>query len=163
MSGLWLNDVIRKEEIICRIRALFITMKSRDIRVLYMDLFLMLNYRNQCLSPLMLWIRISIRAGCRTLCDKVRQWLATSRWFFPSPTVFSTNKNDHHDITEILLKVALNTIKQINKQIPNKWWNALDIYIILLNVQYIQLRWYIIVCNSWIMLFVSPVWSVLKL
>jgi hypothetical protein len=24
--------------------------------------------------------------------------------------VFSTNKNDHHDITEILLKVALNTI-----------------------------------------------------
>jgi hypothetical protein len=24
--------------------------------------------------------------------------------------VFSTNKTDHHDITEILLKVALNTI-----------------------------------------------------
>jgi hypothetical protein len=24
----------------------------------------------------------------------------------------STNKSDHHDITEILLKVALNTIKQ---------------------------------------------------
>jgi hypothetical protein len=29
--------------------------------------------------------------------------------------VFSTNKNDRHDITEILLKVALNTIKQTNK------------------------------------------------
>jgi hypothetical protein len=29
--------------------------------------------------------------------------------------VFSTNKTDRHDITEILLKVALNTIKQ-NKQ-----------------------------------------------
>jgi hypothetical protein len=28
----------------------------------------------------------------------------------------STNKTDHHDITEILLKVALNTIKQTNKQ-----------------------------------------------
>jgi len=27
-------------------------------------------------------------------------------------TVSSTNKTDHHDITEILLKVALNTIKQ---------------------------------------------------
>jgi hypothetical protein len=26
---------------------------------------------NQCLSPLMLWIRISIRARCTTLCDKV--------------------------------------------------------------------------------------------
>jgi hypothetical protein len=28
--------------------------------------------------------------------------------------VFSTNKTDCHDITEILLKVALNTIKQTN-------------------------------------------------
>jgi hypothetical protein len=30
--------------------------------------------------------------------------------------VFSTNKTEHHDITEILLKVALNTTKQANKQ-----------------------------------------------
>ena len=29
--------------------------------------------------------------------------------------VFSTNKTDSHDITEILLKLALNTIKQTNK------------------------------------------------
>jgi hypothetical protein len=29
----------------------------------------------------------------------------------------STNKTDHHDITEILLKVALNTIKQINRSL----------------------------------------------
>jgi hypothetical protein len=28
--------------------------------------------------------------------------------------VSSTNKTDRHDITEILLKVALNTIKQTN-------------------------------------------------
>jgi hypothetical protein len=28
---------------------------------------------NQCLSPLMLWVRISIRARCTTLCDKVCQ------------------------------------------------------------------------------------------
>jgi hypothetical protein len=28
--------------------------------------------------------------------------------------VSSTNKTDRHDITEILLKVALNTIKQAN-------------------------------------------------
>jgi len=66
----------------------------------------------QCLSPLMLWVRISIRARCTTLCDKVCQWLATGRWFSP---VSSTNTTDRHDITEILLKVTLNTIKQTNK------------------------------------------------
>jgi hypothetical protein len=32
------------------------------------------------------------------------------RWFSPGIPVSSTNKIDHHDITEILLKVALNTI-----------------------------------------------------
>jgi hypothetical protein len=30
--------------------------------------------------------------------------------FFPGTPVSSTNKIDHHDITEILLKVALNTL-----------------------------------------------------
>jgi hypothetical protein len=32
--------------------------------------------------------------------------------FFPGPPVSSTNKPDRHDITEILLKMALNTINQ---------------------------------------------------
>jgi hypothetical protein len=41
-----------------------------------------------------------------TLCDKACQW------FSPGTPVSSTNKTDCHDITEILLKVALNTIKQ---------------------------------------------------
>jgi hypothetical protein len=36
--------------------------------------------------------------------------------FSPGPPVSSTNKTDCHDITEILLKVALSTIKQANKQ-----------------------------------------------
>ena len=61
-----------------------------------------------CLSPLMLWVRISIKARCTTLCDKVCQWLATVLWFSPGPPVSSTNKIDRHNITEILLKVALN-------------------------------------------------------
>ena len=61
---------------------------------------------NQCLSPLMLRVRISIRARCTTLCGKVYQW------FSPGTLVSSIYKNDHHDIIEILLKVALNTIKQ---------------------------------------------------
>jgi len=43
---------------------------------------------NQCLSPLMLRVQISIRARCTTLCDKVSQWLATSQWFSPgSPPI----------------------------------------------------------------------------
>jgi len=34
----------------------------------------------------------------------------TGLWFTPGTPVSSTNKTDRHDITEILLKVALNTI-----------------------------------------------------
>jgi hypothetical protein len=69
---------------------------------------------NQCLSPLMLWVRISIRARCTTLFDKACQWLVAGQWFFPGPPVSSTNKTDRNDITETLLKVAFNTIKQAN-------------------------------------------------
>ena len=66
---------------------------------------------NRCLSPLMLWVPISLRARSTILCDKVCQWLAAGRWFSPGPPVSSTNKIDHHDVTEKLLKVALTTIK----------------------------------------------------
>jgi len=45
-----------------------------------------------------------------TLCDKVCHRLAAGCWFSPCITVSSTNKTDLHDIIEILLKVALNTI-----------------------------------------------------
>ena len=45
-----------------------------------------------------------------TLCGKVCQWLVAGRWFSPCTLVSSTIKTDRHDITEILLKVALNTI-----------------------------------------------------
>ena len=38
------------------------------------------------------------------------QWLTTGRWFFPCTPDSSFNKTDRHDITEILLKVALNTL-----------------------------------------------------
>ena len=69
---------------------------------------------SQCLSLLTLWVRIPLKARCTTLCDKVCQWLASGRWFSPGAPVSSTNKTDCHDITEILLKVALNTIKQTN-------------------------------------------------
>ena len=71
---------------------------------------------NQCLSPLMLWVRILIRARCTTLCDKACQSLGAGSWFSQDPPVSCTNKTDRHDITEILLKVALNTKKQTNNQ-----------------------------------------------
>jgi hypothetical protein len=36
-------------------------------------------------------------------------YFSTGRWFSLGTRVSSTNKNDHADITEILLKVELNT------------------------------------------------------
>jgi hypothetical protein len=48
-----------------------------------------------------------------TVCDKV----CRSDLQHDLSIVSSTNKNDHQDITEILLKVALNTIA--NPMIPN--------------------------------------------
>ena len=67
---------------------------------------------NQCLSPLTLWVRILLRRGVidTTLRDKVCQCLATGQCFSPGTPISSTNKTDHHEITEILLKVALNNI-----------------------------------------------------
>jgi hypothetical protein len=42
----------------------------------------------------------------------------TGRWFSLGPPVSSTNKTDLHDIADILLKGALDTIKQTNKHKP---------------------------------------------
>jgi hypothetical protein len=71
---------------------------------------------NRCLSPLMLWVRLPLRARSTTLSNKVCQWLAAGRWFSPGPSVSSINKTDRHDIAAILLKVALNTITQPTNQ-----------------------------------------------
>ena len=68
-------------------------------------------YNYLCLSPLMLWVGISIRTRCTALCDKVCQWFPTGLWFSQGPPVSSTNKTDRQDITEILLKQH-----QTNKQ-----------------------------------------------
>jgi hypothetical protein len=47
--------------------------------------------------------------------------------FFPDTPVSSTNKSDRNDITEILLKEALNTIKPTNQ--PNQtFYNVNTIY-----------------------------------
>ena len=49
--------------------------------------------------------------------NKVYQLLAHGRWFSPGIPASSTTKTGHHDIAEILLKVALNIKKsnQINQ------------------------------------------------
>jgi hypothetical protein len=79
---------------------------------------------NQCLSPLTLWVWIPLRWSVldTTLCDKVCQWLVTGCFSLDTP-VSSTNKTDRHDITEIWLKVALNTI---NQTINLKSWNLIN-------------------------------------
>jgi hypothetical protein len=76
--------------------------------------------------------------------DEAYQLLAHGRCFSPGTTASSTTKTDPHDIAEILLQVALNTINQsINHSIlflhcksiaifhPRKWSNefSMTIYI----------------------------------
>ena len=68
---------------------------------------------NQTLASLLtLCVRIPLKRGVldTTLCDEVCQWLATGWRFSPGTPVSSTNKAYLHDITEILLRVALNII-----------------------------------------------------
>jgi hypothetical protein len=54
-----------------------------------------------------------VRCTWYNICNKICQWLATGQWFSLGTQVSSTNKTCCHDITEILLKVALNAINQI--------------------------------------------------
>jgi hypothetical protein len=62
------------------------------------------------------WVRArlcKLQKWCTRLAaasDKAYQLFAHGRWFSPGSSASSTNKTDHHDITEILLKVAWNTI-----------------------------------------------------
>jgi hypothetical protein len=72
---------------------------------------------NQCQSPLTLWVWTPLRRGVlnTTLCDKVFQLLMACLWFSLSTPVSSINTTDRYDITEILLKVVLSTIKPTNQ------------------------------------------------
>ena len=70
---------------------------------------------NKCLSPLTLWVWILLMARCTrnnimwySLSDS-DLWQVSG--FSTGPPVSSTNKTDRHEITEIVLKVALNTTK----------------------------------------------------
>ena len=63
------------------------------------------------------------------------QWLAIDRWFSPGTLVSSINKIDCHDITEILSKVALNTIHQ-----PQPYNPDIHIHVITLDFMYYKVR-----------------------
>ena len=82
-----------------------------------------------------------------TIYDKVRQLFAAGQWFFRVLTTFSsTNKSGGQDITEILLKVPLNTIIltlpdfHISNMVKRKLTSLQDFctsffpYIVVLNV-----------------------------
>ena len=86
-------------------RLLYIVMYNMEVRIV-----LKAGITNVASS-----IGTPLRRGAldTTLCDKVCQWLATGWWFFPGTLRCSTNKTDRHDISEILLKVELNTINCI--------------------------------------------------
>ena len=60
---------------------------------------------------------VNYKKGCTRLAaasDKAYQLLADGRGFSPGTPAFSTTKTGRHDITEILLKVALTHNKSIN-------------------------------------------------
>ena len=64
---------------------------------------------------------VNYKKGCTRFAvtsDKAYQLLAHGRWFFPGTAASSTTKTGRHDIAEILLKVALNTINQIKSNQP---------------------------------------------
>jgi hypothetical protein len=56
---------------------------------------------------------VSIFIMCTSSCSGLNSHVVAK---IPISPVSSTNKTDRHDMTEILLKVTLSTIKQTNKQ-----------------------------------------------
>jgi hypothetical protein len=74
----------------------------------------MLALKHQ-MTKLALKYQITKQALKHQMTNQALKHQMTCRWFSPGTPVSSTNKTDQHDITEILMKVALNTIKQTNK------------------------------------------------
>jgi hypothetical protein len=67
---------------------------------------------------------VNYKKGCTRLAatsDKVYQLLTQGRWFSAGTPASSTTKTGHHDIAEILLKVALKHQKSIKSIIYARW------------------------------------------
>ena len=83
-------------------------------------------YQQRWCDVIIIWHdNIRERLNEFALCDKVCQSLVAGRWISPGTPVSSTNKTDLHDITEILLKVALKTI---TLTLPLKWIHQIGLY-----------------------------------
>ena len=87
------------------------------------------------------WVRARIcklQKGCTRFAaasDKVYQLLAHGRWFSPGTSASSTTKTGRLDITEILLKVALNAKNQsIIFQNMNKYIVEIEMYKVSHNI-----------------------------
>ena len=95
---------------------------------------------------------VNYKKGCTRLAtasDKVYQLLAHGSLFSPGTPVSSTTKTGHHDIAQILLKVALNTKKQ--SKIGFKYWRMF-LYCLSFSVVLLCLILYIVLPLS----FLSP-------
>jgi hypothetical protein len=69
-----------------------------------------------CLTPtLAVFLAISWREVSHNRVV-LKSNLATGQWFSPGTPVSYTNKTDRHNITEILMKVALNTINPSTRE-----------------------------------------------
>jgi hypothetical protein len=79
-------------------------MPAKQQHNLFITIYWIYNYLcNQCLWPLKLWVRIPFMARCIQYNIMWSSLSVTSdrSVFFPGTLVSSTNKTDHHDITEI--------------------------------------------------------------
>jgi len=121
---IWWGSYHKKKNFrFCNSKALLIKRdrRGRDRTVVGITIILC----NQCQSPL----QLSRGVLDTTLCDKVCQWLAAGRCFSPGTQVSSSNKTDRHDITEILLTVAFNTITitMLLKKYKKTFWRFYEV------------------------------------
>ena len=74
------------------------------------------------------------------------KYCTTGQWFSPGTPISSTYKTDRHDIAEILLKVALDTI---NELLPS-WNNLLKMEVLLKKNRYRNICFWTSWCNCWL-------------
>ena len=106
------------------VSSLFLSSLSRCLPLKMCVLFYPFHFANSAECNFIMFIDDILRINKITLvvhfniwgvldtifCNKVCQWLVAGRWFSLGTPVSSTNKMDRHNIAEILMKVALNTI-----------------------------------------------------
>ena len=97
---------------------IFFFIHGPDCKYIYVEKSIVLLYFSQQENSMLkiynyiyrTYLLFMARCARYKLCDKGRQWLATGSWFSLGAPIYSSNKTDHHNIIETLLKVALSTI-----------------------------------------------------